>query len=267
MNLKNQLCEAFCDTLTVSSIPAGLAIGTRYEGLGGDPIGVYVIGPSSQGLYHIQDDGISVPTLESLGADISNKMRREAFNELLSAYDVSYCEDTAELKTDAVSEAAVAPTVMRFLAFMLRLQDLALMAAERAASTFREDALRTIRALVGDQAELRDSFIVAPSLSEFPADLGIIAKGKPPVALFWGVSESKVYEALLLQAYAQSANIPCSVVTLIESQTTVSQKMRQRAANRLDASPYYRGDETQACARLLRSVINPVVVPGNATHQ
>lgn len=267
MSVKDQLCEAFCDTLTVSSVPAGLAIGTQYEGLGGDPIGVYVIGPSPQGLYHIQDDGISVPTLESLGADISNKMRREAFNELLNTYGVTYDEETAELKTASVSQAAVAPLVMRFLAFMLRLQDLALMAAERAASTFREDALRTISALVDGRAALRENFVVAPSLSEFPADLGIIADGKPPVALFWGVSESKVYEALLLQAYAQSAGIPCFVATLIESQTTVSQKMRQRAANHLDASPFYRGDEAQACARLVRPVIGSVAAPGSPTKQ
>ena len=262
--LKEQLCQAFCDTLTVSSVPAGLAIGTAYEGLGGDRIGIYVINEGG-GRFHVQDDGISVPMLESLGADLSNKMRREAFGDLLNTYGVVFDEESGELKTAAVSEAQVAPLVMRFLAFMLRLQDLALMAAERAASTFREDALRTIRTLVGNRAQLHENFVVHPSLAEFPADLGIVAEGHEPVALFWGINESKVYEALLLQAYAQSKLVGCSVVTILENESSVSLKMRQRAANHLDASPYYRGDELQACARALRPALGSFAISGPST--
>lgn len=254
MNLKEQLCHAFCDTLTVSTVPAGLAIGTSYDGLGGDPIGIYVVGPID-GKYRVQDDGVSVPTLESLGADFSNKMRREAFDGLLNAYGVEFDEDSGELKSGAVTEPQVAPTVMRFLAFMLRLQDLALMAAERAASTFREDALQQLRTLVGDRAVFKENFVVDPSLSDNPADIGILSDGRPPVALFWGISEAKVYEALLLQAYAESAGIAVSVVTMLETEKVISTKMRQRAANHLDASPSYRGEENQACAQIVKQAL------------
>lgn len=266
MSLKEQLCEAFCDTLTVTPVPAGLAIGTDYEGLGGDLIGIYVI-DHRNGLYHVQDDGVSIPTLESLGADVANKMRREAFNELLTTYGVTFDEDSAELKTALVAESQVAPLVMRFLAFMLRLQDLALMAAERAASTFREDALRTIREMVGGRATLHENYIVHPTLAEFPADLGIVADGQPPVALFWGINEPKVYEALLLHAYAQNAHISCSVVTMLETESAVSSKLRKRAANHLDATAFYRGDELQACARVLRPALGNVLVAGTETRQ
>lgn len=255
MNVKEQLCQAFCDTLSVRAVPAGLAIGTNYDGLGGDPIGLYVLGPDSAGTYSVQDDGISVATLEAIGADLANKSRRQAFNELLSAYGVEYDEISGDLRTLAVKESEVAPTVLRFIAFMLRLQDLALMTAERAASTFREDALRELRAVIGDRASLQEGFVVHPALAEFPADIGILVEGREPVALFWGTAEAKVYEALLLQAYAQAQGVGVSVVTMLETEATVSAKMRQRAANHLDAMPVFKGDQRQACVRIARQAL------------
>jgi len=266
MNIKEQLCQAFCSTLTVSTVPAGLAIGTQYDGLGGDPIGVYVIGPDSAGMYHVQDDGITMPTLESMGADLENKTRRGAFEELLHAYSVVFDDANGELKSETIAEEQVAPTVMRFLAFMLRLQDLAMMAAERAANTFRDDALAKLKQIVGTRATLEPKFVIAESLSDYPADVGIIVPGKPPIALFWGITEGKVYEALLLQAYAQSENVECSVVTMIENSKVLSAKMVQRAANHLDASPFYRGDETQACLRVLRSALGSSIEQSASIH-
>lgn len=255
MNIKEQLCHTFCDTLTIREVPAGFAIGTDYDGLGGDPVGLFVLGPDADGKYVVQDDGITIPTLEAMGADFTNKSRHEAFIELQQVYGVEFDDETGELKAKSPDGASIAPTVIRFIAFMLRIQDIAFMAVERAASTFREDALKELRLVIGKRAVVHENYIVAESLAEFPADVGIIAEGMPPVALFWGITEAKLLEALLLQAYAASKDISCAVVTMLETEKSASEKMRQRIHNHLDAVTYFRGDAQQACARIARQAL------------
>jgi hypothetical protein len=255
MNIQEQLCQAFCDTLKVTRVPAGLAIGTDYAGLGGDHIGLYVIGPDALGNYVVQDDGITIPTLEGLGADLDNKVRREAFAELQRAYGVEFDEETGELTAKSHGDAEVAPTVLRFIAFMLRIQDLAFMAIERAASTFKVDALKELRAVVGSRAVIHENYVIADSLSEFPADVGILAEDKPPLALFWGTTESKVLEALLLQSYATNNGVECSVGTMLEHKKSVAEKWQQRASNHLDFVTYFNGTQREACARVAREVL------------
>jgi hypothetical protein len=255
MNIKEQLCNAFCDTLSIREVPAGLAIGTGYDGLGGDPVGLFVVGPDNQGQYTVQDDGVTMPTLEAMGADLANKTRLEAFEELQRTYGVELDDETGELKATSPNELSLAPTVMRFIAFMLRIQDMAFMAVERAASTFRDDAMKELRAVIGQRAMLHENYVVADSLAEFPADVGIVVEGKPPVALFWGITEAKMLEALLLQAYASSQKVQCSVAVMLEKEKSASEKMRQRLNNHLDAVPYFRGAEREACARIARQAL------------
>jgi len=58
-----------------------------------------------------------------------------------------------------------------------------------------------------------------------------------------------------LQAYAEKEGISCSVVALLETESSANQKMRQRAANHLDASPIFRGAEQDACARIVKEAL------------
>jgi len=257
MNIKEQLCETFCGALTVNRIPAGYAVGTGHSGMDGDPVGFYVIGPGADGKYQLQDDGLYVPAIEAAGADLANTTRLAAFDSLRDEYSVDFDEETSELKTERVTDDQLGTTALRFLAFLLRLQDLILMSTERAASTFKEEATKMLRHVIGDRASIAERFIVSPELEEIPADLGIVVEGRPPLALFFGLSESRIFEALLLQAYADKSNVKVSVVALLESESSISKKMRQRAANHLDATPVFRGDELAACARIAREAFGP----------
>jgi len=253
--LKEKLCETFCGTLSVNSVPVGLAVGTAYEDIEGDQIGFYVVGPDHSGKYRIEDDGLYIPVIEAFGADLANKTRAEVFHSLLEEYSVEYDEENAELTTEPLPETEIPSAALRFLGFLLRVQDLIFMASERAASTFKQDAMRQIKELVKDRARLEENYAVHTKLKEFPADLGIVASGRPPVAVFFGLSESKLYEALLLQAYALNEQVDCSVVALLETESVVSKKVRQRGANHLDAMPVYRGDEDAACMRVVHEAI------------
>ncbi|WP_084183335.1 DUF1828 domain-containing protein [Nevskia soli] len=252
MNIKDELCTTFCGTLTVHQVPAGFAIGTGYEGISGDPIGFYVVGPDLQGQFTIEDNGLYVPLIERYGADLTNKTRYEAFHSLMEDYGVSFDEDSGELKTVPLSESEIAPVALRFLAFLLRVQDLILMSVERAASTFKEDAIRTIRELSQNEVSIVEGYVIHQKLSEYPADIALLGPNNIPVAVFFGVSESKIYEALLLQSYAEQNRIKCSVVAVLETDKSVSKKVFQRAANHLDTVPIFRGDERNACGRVLR---------------
>lgn len=124
MNIKEDLCKAFCGTLSVRSVPAGFAVGTGHENGDGDHIGFFVIGPSLHGTYHIQDDGLTVSFLEAAGVDLANKSRQAMFSELRDQYAVMYDKDTGELKSREVEPEAIGSESLRFMAFMLRVQDL-----------------------------------------------------------------------------------------------------------------------------------------------
>ena len=79
--------------------------------------------------------------------------------------------------------------------------------------------------------------------------------------MFFGSSDTKVYEALLLQSYARyQTRIACSVVVLLESVTSVTRKARQRADNNLIV-PRYRGGEAEAIGPFVEEATGPILLP------
>lgn len=254
MDIKNNLCEAFCGMLSVTEVPTGFAVGTGHEGFNGDHIGFYVIGPDASGQYFIQDDGLTMATLEAMGVDLANKSRKGIFSELRDQYAVSFDRESGELKSASVKVSELGAIAMRFMAFMLRVQDLLLTTNERVVSTFKQEAIKIISELTLGRAEVIPDFVVAPKVAEYPADIGIIVPNHRPIALFFGVSEVRILEALLLQANAEKFHIDCAVMALLETEESVSKKTRARANNHLTAVPNFREDEYAACARIVREV-------------
>jgi len=256
-SIQERLCSAFCNELSVRKVPIGYAVGTSFQGMNDDLVGFYIQGPNNRGSYRIVDNALLVPTLESMGAEVSsNATRKQAFESLLESHDVQFDEQTGELLTDYVSDVDLPDRAIKFLSFMLRVQDLVFMSQDRAASTFKEDAKRQIEESLKGRAEVvSNDFIVDDRLSEWPADMGIRAANRAPVAIFLSQTDAHVFEALLLQAYALQENIPCSVVALLERNNSISVKTLTRAANHLDALPIFRGSETEAVNRIRREAL------------
>jgi hypothetical protein len=122
--MKDELCRAFCDGITVREVPVGLAIGTRFEREGGDVVGFYVVyDKNDKTIAHIEDDGTTVPLLESSGADLSDEPRLEAFLHLMSEYGVQYDSSEAILHTSTMPVERIADASLGFVAFLLRMQD------------------------------------------------------------------------------------------------------------------------------------------------
>lgn len=253
IDLKRSLCAAFCDDISVQNVPAGYAISTGFDGFRGDPIGFYVVGPDAMGRFRVQDDGRTMPYLEAAGADLSSDTRKQTLLELLSEYRAEYDDDTYELRTDPVSETQLPLAAMRFVSLMLRVQDLLFLTQERVATTFREDVVTRLTEAIGDRAEIHENAAVSQALGEYEADLVIKAAGHDPVAVFLATYDGKLQEAMFLQLVAQyEAKVPCKVVALLEANSSVSSKMRQRADNRLEAVPVFKGDEQAAIAKIQR---------------
>lgn len=253
--VKAELCKAFCDELLVRSVPAGLAVSTGFNGIGGDPLGFYIVGPDQLNRYHLEDDGTTIPLIEAQGADFSSQTRAEAFEEMLQEYGVSYDDERAELIGNSVAEERVPQAAMKFVALLLRLQDMVLLTPERAASTFREDAAQGIHSALDAYATIRENEPIAPGI-EFPADLLIQAPQRDPVAVFLAMSEQRVLEAVVAQMAAlYEARYACSVIALLEKDSSITRKMRKHASNRLTAMPIYEGDQAAAIARIQREVL------------
>ncbi len=256
MIVKDDLCKAFCDQIRVREVPAGLAVATDFDSPFGDPIGFYILGPDKSGKYRIQDDGQTLFKLELSGADIELPSRAEVFSELLQQYGYLYDDNEQTLESPALDVGAVAASALRFVAFLLRLQDLLFMVQERAANTFKEEVSRKLRDAIGGRAEVFDNEVVNEKLRDYPADMVFKKAGRVPVALFFGTSDQHLLEAILMDFAARyEAQVPCKIVALLEKENSVTQKHRQQAANRLSALVYYKGDEEQALKRIEREII------------
>jgi hypothetical protein len=253
--MKDELCAAFCHDLKVVAVPAGLAVGTAFEKSDGDPIEFYIIGPDEAGLYRVQDDGATVPYLEACGADLGIEARADAFHEILSEYNVSYDEATSEITSDLIPRDDVARAGLKLVAVLLRLQDLVLMTRERSENSWVQEAKRDLEQAASGRATIEYDAAVNVALSDYPADVVVRAESRPPVAVFFGTADSKVYEALLLQAGARhEAHVDVQVVVILEKDTAVTKKARLRADNHLIV-PRYRGAERDAIGRIMEAAV------------
>ena len=253
--MKKELCDAFCSDLHVRDVPAGLAVGTGFEGATGDPIGFYLIGPDEAGSWRIQDDGATVPYLEAAGADLDIATRRAAFDGLLAEYGAAYDEEACEIFRAGVERDTLPRAAVGFVALLLRVQDLLWTTREQAGRTWVDEARRELIEAVAGRATIEENAAIAPRVGEYPADLVLRAPDRKPVAVFFATSDAKIYEALLLHWHANHQwNEPCVVVAMLERDNALTRKARQRADNNI-VVPRYRGGQKEAIGREVEEAI------------
>lgn len=255
MKIEEALCRAFCDGITVSEVPAGLAVSTPFEDTSGERIGFYLTKDKRSDLYRIEDDGELVPTLIASGTNIMKGARGKLFQSLLDQGRIEFDPHSGELRTPLLEEHEVPGAAMRFVAMLVRVASLTSVHPEMVSRNFRDDAIERIRADLSGKFEIHegDDIDLAPTLAEFEPDVYLVSAEKTPVAVFVAVSDQRIWEAITMQlAAAYEAKVPCSVVALIdrEGSKLTTKKMRQRARNRLGAVPEFYGEEAQAVARI-----------------
>ena len=176
-----------------------------------------------------------------------HKTREKAFAAILEEYGAQYDADEAIIRTPDMPEPEIARAAIGFAALLLRLSDFLLLSQDHIASAFREDAIKRIRDAVGDRATVKEDEMIDKQISEVRPDLVIQSPNRDPVAVFLAQSPQRVNDAIFVQMAAlYEAHRPVSVVAMLEADSSVSAKLRQRASNRLSAVPVYRNDEDQA---------------------
>ena len=198
MRLK-AFCEAFCAGMALTEVPIGYAIRTPFKVSDGDALGMYLRRLEGQdGVYRIEDDGLTAAALEEAGIDLEDDARRAELIKLLSEYDCQYDEEQFIIYTDYVEEARLPPVFFKFCSLLLRIQDLALISAERVRKTFLADLKKLVEKNFGCATEISFSSPIDASLRDYVADIIIKSPDGTSLALFAGTSEVKALEALLL---------------------------------------------------------------------
>lgn len=255
--MKEALCQAFCGDLKLTDVPIGYAVTTTFRRDDGDSVAFYIVRDKVRpNAYRIEDDGTTIPFLEASGVDFSTDTRSDALSALLDGHDIEFDEDEMLLHTATMAEAELPKAAMRFLSFMLRINDFLLLTKDRVTSTFKEDAAEEIIRKMDGKATVQQDVPVSPSLSDTIPDMVIRAPSRTPVAVFFGSSPQRVNDAIFLQMQAlYEVHEEVQVIALLERENVIGHDLRRRAANRLAALPIYRGDEPTAIARIEREAL------------
>jgi hypothetical protein len=255
--MKNELCRAFCDDISVRAVPVGLAISTSFKKNDGDALIFYVVDhPALKNMARIEDDGQTIPYLEACGVDFETQTRSKALNALFDESSAKFDQAEMLIHTDYMPREDVPKHAFRFVAMLLRMQDFLLLSHDHVVSTFREDATKLIKQRIGERAEVFEQTPVSANLAEITPDLVIKAVGRPPVAIFFGQTAPRVYDAIILQMAAlYEVKEALSVIALLEAENSISREMRQRAQNRLSAVPIFVGDENASIMRIEREAV------------
>jgi hypothetical protein len=254
--MKTEICEAFCKGLSVSEMKNGFAISTLYDDLKGDPLGFYALGPDDDGFYRIVDDGMTVPFLEAAGASLDTETRLFLFNDILSSCGAHYSDSERQIYLAGVNRDGLANASIKFVALLLRVQDLLLITRERVESTFRDDVLEKLRERFEKETAFREQEPVSEQMADVIPDVVIQANQKEPVAVFIATSSQKISEAVYLHMAAMYQHqMPLRVVAILQNETpAIPFKLRQRADNYLDAVPRYEGEARATIDRVAREV-------------
>jgi hypothetical protein len=255
--MKEELCRAFCNEISVTEVPIGLAVSTPFRRSDGDAISFYVVRDAAQpGIAHLEDDGETMAYLEACGVDFETQTRRKALEALLAEHYADYDESENVIRTAELKEQDLPRVALGFVALLLRLFDFLLLTPERVGSTFREDATRRIKQTIGDRAVVQENVPVSDRLTEVVPDLMVTAPKRAPVAIFLSQSATRVHEAIFLQMAAlYEAKEPLSVVALLETEGTLNSNMHRRARNRLSAVTSWEGDQAAAIQRIEREIV------------
>ncbi len=253
--MKADLCNAFCNEITVTTVPYGLAVSTAFRRDDGDRVSFYVV-ELADGKFRLEDDGATIPLLEGAGVDFETDTRRRALDGLLTSVGAYFDGDDATIRTEAFPEKELPRRSLDFVSVMIRINDFLLLTQEKVTSTFREDAATAIRAGVGDMADIREGEAISARLSEVKPDMIVEAKHRPPVAIFFGNTEARVHDAIFLhQTATYEVKEDISVIALLEQDNSVPTALRRRATNRLTTVPIFRHDEDAAVARIIREAL------------
>jgi hypothetical protein len=257
MIMKDALCKAFCDSLVVREVPAGLSVGTNFRQTNGDRVGFYIVfDKHDQSRARIEDDGQTMPMLEATGVDLLSGPRAEAFLATLKQSRVLHDPEENVLHTDFMPIDQLPFTALGFVACLIRMQEFFFLTRENIESTFKNDVIKAIQDHFVERAVVYVEDQADAALPHSRADVVIAPPGTEPLAIFIGTSESRALEATVLHSDVLAGlSTPCKVMLVLETSRPkrIPQNTLDRAQTRFSV-PIFKGLREEALARMDRDL-------------
>lgn len=262
--MKPLICEAFCETVTVTEMTGGVGVSSNLLEINGDPISIYAIGPDDEGHWRLDDAGLTLPFIEASGFDLSADARQSALARVLSPAGAAFDLTEMEIFAPGVAEAELPRRLLQFMLCLVRVADLVNLSVERVKSTFREDFKRELRDRLPQNIRLDENVAPHPAAADVVADVLLSARDRQPLAVFLVQSDIALMEAMLLKAESKGKDAAPGVAAVMERETGASAAKRRRALNRLDRVLVYEGDELAAVDALIAMAAD--APPGRVMH-
>lgn len=231
MNVQNSICSSFCSGLSVREIPLGYAIKTPFSWLHGEPLVVF--GEVDRDMVRMRDSGDTLMFLEDVAGDLTMDSRIDAMREIALEHGVQFDEDNALFVSDWVDKSQLGDSAVRFMSFLNRLQDVALLHKERATSIFREELIDAVRERFEGRYHVGVREPISADHREYTADL-IVRAENVQAAIYAATTDVNVLEALLAEhVFSKTAGLQTIPIVVFENfmQSKVSLKTRRRAMN------------------------------------
>lgn len=231
MNLE-ELCEALCSGLAMQPVPIGYAIKTPFVGPDGDAIAMYMRRQEgAPSIVRFEDDGGTIAGLAEDGVSLEMESRSDALTHLLYQYGAHYDESGAVLHTDYFEEGRAPANFAKFMALLLRVQDLRMLTRERVARAFRDDVRDFIKSSFEDRVDVTEESNPNEVLKDYVADFVLRTPGHV-VAVYAVSTELKALEALILWQELQRQKIQ-NIRSMAILETPKPQLIKQRTMSRL----------------------------------
>lgn len=253
--LKGILSRTFCEAIEVRPVPMGLAVRSPFGDNSGDNVTFYVR-ETGDG-YQLEDDGSYLPHLVAAGIDIDRGQRRQLLDNILASSGAFWDTETLEIKSRPLTN--VSDGAVNFLSALMRVRDLELLTKEVVRSTFREDAIEAISAVLNQTFTIETNAPLSAKFSENLADVVLTPRGGGrKLGVFLVNNPTPFVEAELLHSEIEreGLNHQFGAAALIEDMPKIQMigsRRFQRAQNRGLPMPVFRGDENAAMFALSRA--------------
>lgn len=195
MTIARQICDALCKGFTVREVPIGFAIKSPFDWFTGDKMIFYA--RTKGALIRFEDSGATLFELEGAGVDLSSSTRMDSLQQLCRESDIKFDEEESQFSTDYVRAEEVGLSAIRFMSFMVRVQDMLLTVRSRVASTFKDDLIAAIQDRFSNEAVISVNEAPVSALSYYVVDIVVKHKDGKTAAIFPGTSEEKALNATL----------------------------------------------------------------------
>lgn len=267
--MKEALCRAFCENLNVREVPIGLAVGTSFRRSNGDAVGFYITYETrTRERARIEDDGLTIASLEAAGVNLSSGPRAEQFAALLRQSRIYQDDEELVLHTDYMPTDRLPVVALEFVAFLIRIQEFMHWTREAVEETFRDDVIRAVQEHYKDRATVHLGSEAEAILSGATADIVVEPPSGEPLAVFIGISEPKALEATLLWSDVRAKlTKPAKVLLVVDSPKPkrIRDRTYARALGRFPIA-VFPGLREEALATMDRSVFGDGGSYGGSVH-